>query len=136
MRSAFDEIIFKRQTVTTFEVAAHFRVSYSAARLFFIIRTARFPTKHRALGWTRDDVQALAREINRNRRLKNTVQVAKLLGVTPQTIFRWMKRYDLKPPERIARIGCGGRHGRVLFWSRADIRRAAKWKEKHYKKRG
>jgi excisionase family DNA binding protein len=57
----------------------------------------------------------------------STVQVAKLLGVTPDTLHRWIRQKKVKAPE-IEHVG----GVQVRLWSDEEVERVRKYKADHY----
>jgi hypothetical protein len=61
---------------------------------------------------------------------RTTLDVARELEVSKNTIFNWLRSGKLKEPKSIAVGGIS-----VRVWSDADLDRARRCKEKHYRKR-
>jgi predicted DNA-binding transcriptional regulator AlpA len=57
----------------------------------------------------------------------STIQVAKLVGVTPATLHRWIreKRIDAPPLQSLAGM-------EVRVWSEQEVERVKKHKSEHY----
>jgi hypothetical protein len=117
---------WKRKTLTTCELSAHFRVPFRTLLAWFAANHAHFPRSRGRGGWNRQHVRALAREIKKNRAMLNTSQVAQLFHVqrdTPTLI--WAKQKGFRLPPRTHLLGSG--KGRTIRWSKADIRRLKLW---------
>jgi DNA-binding transcriptional MerR regulator len=61
----------------------------------------------------------------------STVQAAKLVGVAPDTLHRWIRNKKVTAPD-IERIGGVA----VRLWSSEDIEKLKKYKASHYWGRG
>jgi DNA-binding transcriptional MerR regulator len=61
----------------------------------------------------------------------STAQVAKTIGVSKTTLLRWLREGQIAEPNRETTFG--GIESRV--WSAADLERARRFKEEHYRKR-
>jgi hypothetical protein len=60
----------------------------------------------------------------------STAEVAKVIGVSKNTVLRWLMAAKIpEPPRQIF----GGVESRI--WSAADLARARQFKEEHYRKR-
>ena len=57
----------------------------------------------------------------------STVQVAKLLGIGPDTLHRWMREKKVPTPPAHT---VGGMT--VRLWSKSDLEKARKYKIEHY----
>lgn len=60
----------------------------------------------------------------------STVEVAREIGVSKNTVLRWLASGKLKEPKRET---FGGVASRV--WTAADLERARAFREEHYRKR-
>jgi len=58
-----------------------------------------------------------------------TAAAAKAVGITRQTLQRWIRERKLKPPKPTLRNGRG-----VRLWSDADLKRLARVKTETYRK--
>ena len=58
-----------------------------------------------------------------------TAKAAKAVGITRQTLQRWIRERKLKAPKPTLRDGRG-----VRLWSEADLRRLAQVKQETYRK--
>ena len=60
----------------------------------------------------------------------STGQVAKEIGVTKQTLFRWLAAGELPEPNSLTL-------GRISYrvWSREDLERAKQYRETHYRQK-
>lgn len=60
----------------------------------------------------------------------STLQVAKLLGVTSDTLHRWIRegRIEAPPIQSLGRM-------KVRLWSEEDISKAKKYKAEQYRKK-
>jgi DNA-binding transcriptional MerR regulator len=59
----------------------------------------------------------------------STVQVARLLGISKNTLLSWLYQGKIPEPKRHKN---GGQD--IRLWSAADIERARKYKEANYRK--
>jgi excisionase family DNA binding protein len=57
----------------------------------------------------------------------STVQVAELVGISPDTLYRWIreKRFHVPPVQSLGRL-------RVRFWAKQEIDEVLKYKDAHY----
>ena len=60
----------------------------------------------------------------------STAEIAKAIGVSKNTLLRWLYAGNLPEPERKT---FGGVENRI--WSSKDLERARKYKEQNYRKR-
>ena len=60
-----------------------------------------------------------------------TAEVARAIGVDKKTLLRWLWNSKLAEPKQ--KVTVGTIENRV--WSAADLERAKKFKEEHYRKR-
>lgn len=61
---------------------------------------------------------------------RSTLQVAKLIGITPDTLHRWIRegRVDAPPIQSLAGM-------KVRLWSEEDIDKVRKYKAEKYRKK-
>jgi predicted DNA-binding transcriptional regulator AlpA len=57
----------------------------------------------------------------------STVQVAKLVGISPDTLYRWIseKKFYVPSVQSVGRL-------RVRFWTKEEINEVVKYKAEHY----
>jgi excisionase family DNA binding protein len=60
----------------------------------------------------------------------STIQVAKLLGITSDTLHRWIREGKVKAPSIKSLSGM-----RVRIWSEEQVEGARKYKAEHYRKK-
>jgi hypothetical protein len=73
---------------------------------------------------------AMGIPIHMKRRAYSTSEVAKAIGVSKNTVLRWLYAGKVAEPKTAI---FGGVESRV--WSDADLARAKQFKEEHYRKR-
>jgi excisionase family DNA binding protein len=61
-----------------------------------------------------------------------TVQVAKLLGIGRDTIYRWMRAKKIRG-SRVIRVGTGDSF-QVRYWTDRDVARIKKYMQQNYRK--
>jgi len=64
-------------------------------------------------------------------KLYSTVQVARLLGITPATLHRWIREKRIEPPSIQSLAGM-----EVRVWSKSHVEEVRKYKDEHYWGRG
>jgi predicted DNA-binding transcriptional regulator AlpA len=57
----------------------------------------------------------------------STVQVAEIVGISPDTLYRWIreKKFHVPPVESVGRL-------RVRLWTKEEIDQVLKYKAEHY----
>lgn len=61
----------------------------------------------------------------------STAEVAKAIGVRKKTLLRWLWAGRIDEPKQAVNMG----HVDARVWSAADLERARRFKEGHYRKR-
>jgi predicted site-specific integrase-resolvase len=62
---------------------------------------------------------------------RSTAEVAKAIGISKKTLLRWLWGGKLSEPKQAVNMG----RVDARVWSAADLERARKFKEEHYRKR-